>query len=116
VIDRTRAAEWYRRVLGLKPASELSDWALDPEGPLFLSTREGRHCLALVQGNTEHNRSGDHTVAFIVSASDFIAFTNDLNDLHLFDRDGKKVSRNILWTIICLGRSISSIRTAIGSN
>ena len=108
VIDRAKASEWYKRVLGLEPASELSEWATDPEGPLFLSTREGRHCLALVQGNTEHNRSGDHTVAFIVSASDFIAFTNDLNDLHLFDRDGKKVSRNdiadhhLAWSIYFL--------------
>ena len=108
VIDRTKAAEWYLRVLGLEPASELSEWAIDPEGPLFLSTREGRHCLALVQGNTEHNRSGDHTVAFIVSASDFIAFMNELNDLRLVDRDGSKVSRNdivdhhLSWSIYFL--------------
>ncbi len=94
VVDRAKAAEWYERVLGLEPASELREWAIDPEGPLFLSTREGRHCLALVQGNTEHNRSGDHTVAFIVSASDFIAFMNELSELRVVDRDGSNVSRN----------------------
>ena len=108
VIDRAKASEWYKRVLGLEPASELSEWATDPDGPLFLSTREGRHCLAIVQGSTEHNRSGDHTVAFIVSASDFIAFMNELNDLCLVDRDGSKVSRNdiadhhLAWSIYFL--------------
>ncbi len=30
----------------------------------------------------------------IVSASDFIAFMNELNDMRLVDRDGSKVSRN----------------------
>jgi catechol 2,3-dioxygenase-like lactoylglutathione lyase family enzyme len=108
VADRAKAAEWYSRVLGLEPASELSEWAIDPEGPLFLSTREGHHCLALVQGNIEHNRSGDHTVAFTVSARDFIAFMNELNDLHLVDRDGSNVSRNdvadhdLSWSIYFL--------------
>ena len=94
VANRERAAEWFRRVLGLEPASNLSQWAIDPEGPLFLSTQEGRHCLALVQGNTEHNKSGDHTVAFNISANDFIAFINELDNLDLVDRDGSKVSRS----------------------
>jgi catechol 2,3-dioxygenase-like lactoylglutathione lyase family enzyme len=94
VADRDRAATWFKRVLGLEPASQFSEWASDPEGPLFLSTRDGHHCLALFQGNTEHNRIGDHTVAFEVSAGDFIDFMNEVDDLQLTERDGSKVSRN----------------------
>jgi len=95
VANREKATEWFRHVLGLEPAAELSQWATDPEGPLFLSTRKGsRHCLALVQGNTEHNRSGDHTVAFDISADDFIAFIDELDNLDLVDRDGLKVTRS----------------------
>jgi catechol-2,3-dioxygenase len=94
VADRERSAAWFERVLGLRRDPDLSDWAADPNGPLFLSTGEGRHCLALVQGHTEHNRLGDHTVAFDVCADDFIHFVDQLDDLQLTDRDGSKVTRN----------------------
>ena len=95
VTNREKATKWFSRVLGLEPASDLSQWAIDPDGPLFLSTREGgHHCLALVEGNTEHNRSGDHTVAFDISANDFIAFISELDNLDLVDRDGSTVSRS----------------------
>ena len=108
VADREAAAEWYGRVLGLQPDSELRQWASDPDGPLLLSTREGNHCLALFQRNIEDNRTGDHTVAFDVSASDFIAFVNVMDGLLLVDRDGSKVSRTeiadhqLSWSIYFL--------------
>ena len=94
VADREKAAAWFGRVLGLYPDTELSEWASDPKGPLFLSTREGHHCLALVQGNTEHNRIGDHTVALKVSAGGFIDFVSQLDRLQLVDRDGSTVTKN----------------------
>jgi catechol-2,3-dioxygenase len=94
VADREKSAAWFERILGLQRDSELSDWATDPKGPLFLSTGEGKHCLALVQGNAEHNRIGDHTVAFNVCAGDFLNFLDHLDDLQLTDRDGSKVTKN----------------------
>ena len=51
VADRERSAAWFEQVLGLRRDSKLSDWAIDPTGPFFLSTGEGKHCLALVRGN-----------------------------------------------------------------
>jgi catechol 2,3-dioxygenase-like lactoylglutathione lyase family enzyme len=108
VADRARAAEWFKRVLGLQPALELGQWASDPAGPLFLATREGCHCLALVQGNTEQNRTGDHTVAFNVSASDFIGFLTEIDELQLVDRDGSQVTQadvadhDLSWSVYFL--------------
>jgi catechol 2,3-dioxygenase-like lactoylglutathione lyase family enzyme len=91
VANREGAAAWYARVLGLQIAPEFVEWARDPEGPVFLSTREGASCLALFRRSTEHNRVGDHTVAFRASARDFIDFANRLDELDLVDRDGSKV-------------------------
>jgi catechol 2,3-dioxygenase-like lactoylglutathione lyase family enzyme len=92
VADRAGAVAWYERVLGLHIAPEFVEWASDPEGPVFLSTREGASCLALFRRNTEHNRVGDHTVAFRASARDFIDFANRLDKLNLVDRDGSRVN------------------------
>ena len=91
VADREGAVAWYQRVLGLQIAAEFVEWASDPQGPLFLSTRQGVPCLALIQRNTEHNRVGDHTVAFRASARDFIDFMSRLEELTLVDRNGSKV-------------------------
>lgn len=94
VANRDKAAAWFKRVLGLQIASPFAEWARDPDGPLFLSTHEGHHCLALFQRNSEHNKSGDHTIAFKVGASDFIGLVNQLDDLQLIDKDRTKLSRD----------------------
>lgn len=94
VADRDNAALWFKRVLGLEIAPEFAEWARDPEGPVFLSTREGAPCLALFRRNTENNRVGDHTVAFRTSARDFIDFANRLDEMDLVDRDGSRVNLN----------------------
>lgn len=41
VPDRHQAAEWYRRVLGLKVVPDDEQWADDPQGPLMISSDGG---------------------------------------------------------------------------
>lgn len=89
VRDRQQAAEWYGRVLGLVPAREFAAWAEHPQGPLFLATPGGAHCLALFQRAPE--TAGDHTVAFRTSGADFARFRDGLAELGLTDRHGAAV-------------------------
>ena len=48
VPDRHAAAKWYRDVLGLVIVAEYEHWAMDPKGPLMITTP---------QGSTKCNRS-----------------------------------------------------------
>ena len=93
VRDRQAAAEWYARVLGLVPAPDHAAWAENPQGPLFLATPGGAHCLALFQREPEPDRSsaGDHTVAFRAGAAAFARFRDRLGALGLRDRTGAPV-------------------------
>jgi catechol 2,3-dioxygenase-like lactoylglutathione lyase family enzyme len=56
VPDRYQAAEWYRRVLGLKVVAEYEHWASDPRGPLMISSDGGHTKLALFQGTPQGER------------------------------------------------------------
>ena len=89
VRDRQDAAAWYGRVLGLVPAPEHAGWARDPQGPLFLATPEGAHCLALFRREPE--TAGDHTVAFRTDGVAFARFRDSLGRLGLRDRRGEQV-------------------------
>jgi catechol 2,3-dioxygenase-like lactoylglutathione lyase family enzyme len=93
VRDRQAAAEWYGRVLGLVPAPEHAPWADDPQGPLFLATTSGAHCLALFRREPEPDNAsaGDHTVAFRTAGAAFARFRDGLEGLGLRDRHGKRV-------------------------
>jgi catechol-2,3-dioxygenase len=94
VANRETAAEWFERVLGLQIVTEFTSWAKDPRGPLFLVTREGVRCLALFEEpNTKKNRKGDHTIAFKVSAREFMELVRHLDELQLSKIDGSKLSR-----------------------
>ena len=89
VRDRQEAAAWYARVLGLVVAPEHAAWAEDPQGPLFLSTPGGAHCLALSQRQPE--TAGDHTVAFRTGGAAFASFRDGLARLDLWDRHGAPI-------------------------
>ena len=93
VRDRRAAAEWYARVLGLVPAPEHATWAENPQGPLFLATPAGAHCLALFQRTPEPGQAsaGDHTVAFRAGGAAFARFRDSLGALGLKDRRGAQV-------------------------
>src|SRR5262249_37270810 len=94
---RERSAVWFERGLGLRREARLSAGASDPAGPLFLSTSEGNHCLALVQGDTEHNPIGDHTVAFDVTVADFLKLVRELEILSLTDRGGSILTNDDVY-------------------
>lgn len=89
VRDRQAAAEWYGTVFGLVPAHAFAGWAEHPEGPLFLTTPAGAHCLALFARKPE--AAGDHTVAFRTDGAGFARFRDGLGRLGLRDRLGNQV-------------------------
>jgi catechol 2,3-dioxygenase-like lactoylglutathione lyase family enzyme len=91
VRDRQEAAGWYGRVLGLVPAPEHARWAENPQGPLFLATPAGAHCLALFRREPDAETGGDHTVAFRTDGAGFARFRDSLAGLGLRDRNGAPV-------------------------
>ena len=94
VPDRHQAAEWYRRVLGLKVVPEYEHWADDPQGPLMISSDAGNTKLALFQGLPQGSRetAGFHLVAFRVSAAEFKNFLDRLPNLNLINHRGQSVT------------------------
>jgi catechol 2,3-dioxygenase-like lactoylglutathione lyase family enzyme len=94
VPDRHEAAEWYRRVLGLKIVSEYEDWADDPQGPPMISSDAGNTKLALFQGEPQRPResAGFHLVAFRVGAAQFKRFLDRLPNLDLTNHRGQSVT------------------------
>lgn len=94
VPDRRDAAAWYERVLGLRVMPEYEYWALDPRGPLMISSDAGNTKLALFEGKPQESRetAGFHRVAFRVGADNFAAFVARLPALELVDHLGKPVT------------------------
>ena len=107
VSDRQEAAEWYRHVLGLRPAEELAVWADDPMGPLILATPDGLPVLSLFARDAKP-ASRDTTIAFRVSGADFLAFLNRLDELGLTRSDAGRLARadvvdhDLSWSIYFL--------------
>jgi catechol 2,3-dioxygenase-like lactoylglutathione lyase family enzyme len=94
VPDRGRAADWYRRVLGLDVVPEYEHWSRDPRGPLMISSDNGSTKLALFEGTPQGPRetAGFHRVAFRVGAAAFGEFLRRLSDLDLTDDRGRQVT------------------------
>ena len=94
VPDRRDAAAWYERVLGLRIMPEHEHWALDPRGPLMISSDAGNTKLALFEGTPQESRetAGFHRVAFRVGADNFARFISKVADLDLVDHLGKPVT------------------------
>ena len=97
VPDRHQAAEWYRRVLGLKVVPEYEQWAEDSQGPLMISSDGGSTKLALFQGVPQGSRgtAGFHLVAFRVGAVEFGSFLDRLPDLDLINHRGQRVTADL---------------------
>jgi catechol 2,3-dioxygenase-like lactoylglutathione lyase family enzyme len=94
VPDRHEAARWYQRVLGLEILSGYQHWALDPRGPLMVSSDGGTTKLALFEGPHQAvgPASGFHLVAFRVDGDGFIQFLRRLDDLQLKDHRDRYVT------------------------
>ena len=80
-------------MLGLHIAPEFGEWSRDPNGPLFLSDRNGDHCLALFQGDVTSHAMGNHTIAFKVDGAEFIDLVSRLDELQLCGTNGSTLSR-----------------------
>jgi catechol 2,3-dioxygenase-like lactoylglutathione lyase family enzyme len=93
VPDRHQAAEWYRRVLGLRIVPEYEHWAENPRGPLMISSDAGTK-LALFQGAPQGTRAtaGFHLVAFRLGAVAFRTFLDRLPLLDLTNHHGERVT------------------------
>lgn len=76
VPDRDAAATWYKEVLGLEPVPKAAAWAVDPGGPLMISSDGGRTMVALFKGEPQgtHPAVGFRRLAFRVDAAGFLAF------------------------------------------
>ena len=83
--DPQAAARWYERVLGLvvHPSSTIRD----PEQAIYLATARGQYCATFFKGAPPN--SGDHTTAFRVPGSFFIAFGDGLPDQDIVGRSGQ---------------------------
>ena len=82
VADPEAAADWYGRILGLKvlPSSKRLF------GGKYMATARGRYCATIFPGKPPSD--GDHTTAFRVSGSVFIAFGEALPDPDIAGRNG----------------------------
>jgi catechol 2,3-dioxygenase-like lactoylglutathione lyase family enzyme len=77
--DRVAAARWYGEMLGLFAIHDYTQHG-DPDGPLVLSSDEGRTHLALFQAPAACAHAGHaHTVAFRVDGRGFLAFLDRLD-------------------------------------
>ena len=93
VVDRDAAADWFGHVLGLVRAQDFTSWSEDPRGPLFLKSQSGHNCLALF-ARPESESQGDHTIAFRVDGTAFIAFVNRLSTIEITRSDGHRLTRD----------------------
>jgi catechol 2,3-dioxygenase-like lactoylglutathione lyase family enzyme len=89
VPDRTEAAAWYERVLGLKPVTRALPWAEDPWGALMLSAdgTPNQTMLALFVGEPQGGAlvRGLRRLAFRTSAAGFLSFVAAAPDLGVTD-------------------------------
>ena len=94
VPDRYEAASWYERVLGLKVVPEYEPWAQPDGGPLMIGTPRGGTKLALFSGKPRGSRetAGFHRVAFRVDGQGFLRFLGRLQEIAVFDEQGKQLT------------------------
>jgi len=106
VPDRYEAARWYERVLGLKVLSEYEHWAQPDGGPLMISTLRSETKLALFAGKPRGTRetAGFHRVAFRVDGQGFLRFLDRLQEVAVFDEQGKQLTAS---AIVDHGRAFS---------
>lgn len=81
--DIEATAAWYERILGLKILE--ASKRLKGRG-LYLTTPRGQYCATLFTGKPPSD--GDHTTAFRVPGSVFIAFGEALPHEEIVSRDG----------------------------
>lgn len=81
--DIASTAAWYERILGLKVLD--ASTRLKGRG-LYLTTPRGQYCATLFTGKPPSD--GDHTTAFRVPGTVFIAFGDALPHDEIVSRDG----------------------------
>ena len=85
VADPRQAADWYGRVLGLQ--IHPSSTNLEGKRSLYMATPRGRYCATFFPGKPPSD--GDHTTAFRVPGTGFIAFGAGLPDPDIPARGGE---------------------------
>ena len=85
VSDRPAMLVWLKTVFGIVPAQGFEVWAAYPEGPIFTVTPEGEHAIAVFESREGRNVSqgSDNTIAFSVSAEQFMKVANRVKALGL---------------------------------
>ena len=104
VADRDVSAEWYSRILGLERSNELGIWAQDPMGPLILTAGDGNPALSLFARKSKA-MSRDTTIAFRTSGEEFLVFCDNLEDMEIRDKSGRKLTKasiidhDVSWSV-----------------
>ena len=89
VSNRSQSVNWLKSILGLQPFGSWKEDMKNPRHPVFMGTGDGSFCLSLFPGRPP--RQGDRTVAFRVSAADFLAFNAVLPRDDIRAWDGKRL-------------------------
>ena len=94
VPDRYEAAEWYRRIFGLRIAREYEGWASHRGGPLVIAGDDGNVKLALFEGGSRDPRetAGFRRVAFGVDGPGFLRFLDRLSRCPVYDDKGRRLT------------------------
>lgn len=94
VPDRYEAAKWYEKVLGLTILSDTKYKAADPAEPLMISPDGGNTRLALFERSEVRGSDGGgfDQVAFRVDGPGFVMFAEQLLQLALYNKQGKRLS------------------------
>ncbi len=88
VADPITAAAWYGRVLGLQVHPSTAQ--LKGKDHLYMATARGQYCATIFKGAPPSD--GDHTTAFRVPGTTFIAFGESLPHPDITGRDGSPLS------------------------
>jgi len=91
VPDQYEAANWYARLLGLQILPDYESWAAD--GPLMISSDDGRTMLALFRGDPPGFRAptGFRRVAFRVDGAGFRTFRRQVAAHGVYNHAGQLV-------------------------
>ena len=94
VDDRPAMLEWLASVLGIVPAPGFDAWSDTPGGPVFTQTAEGGHAIAVFapREGRSASQTGDHTIAFEVTADRFTEIADRAKALGLAPPPGMPAS------------------------
>ena len=94
VLNRKKAAEWYKNVLGFTIVESLTLWAEDVDGPLTIKDSSGKIHLALFQ--QRENFTPSTAIAFNADGKEFLKWKDWLKKQNISLRCS---DHKVAWSI-----------------